>query len=61
MQQALTEIIQRDFFPDIPKLEAQLEFIEASQNNDQEKLREISERFANTTTHTPAPCKCTPF
>ena len=35
------------------KLEAQLEFIEASESNDYDKLREISERFA-TTTHTPA-------
>jgi len=54
--QALPNIIRRDFFPDIPKLEAQLEFIEASQSNDHEKLREISERFSATTdTRTPAP------
>ena len=51
--QALTTIIRRDFFPDVAKLEAQLEFIEASESNDYDKLREISERFA-TTTHTPA-------
>ena len=50
--QALTTIIQRDFFPDVPKLEAQLEFIEASERNDYDKLRQISERFA-TTSHTP--------
>lgn len=35
------------------KLEAQLEFIEATESNDYDKIREISERFA-TTTHTPA-------
>ena len=50
--QALTTIIRRDFFPDVAKLEAQLEFIEASESNDYNKLREISERFA-TTSHTP--------
>ena len=37
----------------MPKLEAQLEFIEASESNDIDKLREISERFV-TTTRTPA-------
>lgn len=52
LPQALTTIIRRDFFPDVAKLEAQLEFIEASETNDYDKLREISERFA-TTTQTP--------
>ena len=52
--QALTTIVRRDFFPDIPKLEAQLEFIEASEANDYERLRAISERFP-TTIHTPQP------
>lgn len=41
------------------KLEAQLEFIEASESNDYDKLREISERFA-TATHTPAAAAATP-
>ncbi len=50
----ITTIIQRDFFPDTAKLEAQLEYLEASETNDYERLRQISERFA-TTTHTPAP------
>lgn len=57
--QSLKTIIRRDFFPDVPKLEAQLEFIEASESNDYDKLREISERFS-TTTHTPAPTAATP-
>ena len=57
--QALTTIIRRDFFPDVAKLESQLEFIEASESNDYDKLREISERFA-TTTHTPAQPPATP-
>ena len=52
--QALTSIIRRDFFPDVPKLEAQLDFIEASETNDYERLRAISERFP-TTQRTPQP------
>ena len=57
--QSLKTIVCRDFFPDVPKLEAQLEFIEASESNDYDKIREISERFS-TTTHTPAPSAATP-
>lgn len=52
--QALTTIIRRDFFPGTAKLEAQLEYLEASETNDCDRLREISERFA-TTSHTPVP------
>ena len=52
--QTLTKIVRRDFFPDVPKLEAQLEFIEASEANDYERLRAISERFP-TTQRTPQP------
>ena len=44
----MTKIVRRDFFPDIAKLEAQLEFIEASETNDYERLRAISERFPST-------------
>lgn len=43
--QAIGKIIRRDFFPDLPKLEAQLAFIEATESNDVDKLREISERY----------------
>ena len=50
--QALSHIIQRDFFPDIPKLQAQMEFIEATETNDFDRLRQISERFS-TSTRTP--------
>ena len=52
--QTLTKIVRRDFFPDVPKLEAQLEFIEASEANDYVRLRAISERFP-TTQRTPQP------
>lgn len=56
---ALTTIVRRDFFPDVPKLEAQLEFIEASETNDYERLRAISERFP-TVQRTPQPAAATP-
>lgn len=52
--QALTKIVRRDFFPDIAKMEAQLEFIEATETNDYERLRAISERFP-TSLRTPNP------
>lgn len=58
--QALTTIVRRDFFPDVPKLQAQLEFIEASETNDYERLRAISERFP-TSQYTPQPAgECFP-
>lgn len=42
----MSKIIRRDFFPDVPKLKAQLAYIEATETNDVERLKEISERFA---------------
>jgi protein DGCR14 len=42
---ALNEIIQRDFFPDLPKLRTQLEWLEAEENNDIEKMRELQQRL----------------
>ena len=50
----MKKIIRRDFFPDVHKLEAQLAYIEASENNDLEKLREISERYATDLVQTPS-------
>ena len=49
----MAKIIRRDFFPDLPKLEAQLEYIEATDSDDPVKLREISERFASGQLNTP--------
>lgn len=55
----LEEIIQRDFFPDLPKLRAQLEYLTALESNDIERMREISFRYrtpsSSRTPHTPAP------
>ncbi|KXJ05800.1 Protein DGCR14-like [Exaiptasia diaphana] len=44
-EQSLDKIIQRDFFPELNKLRAQSEYLEASENNDVERLREISARY----------------
>ncbi|XP_067024530.1 splicing factor ESS-2 homolog [Acropora muricata] len=43
--QSLNKIIQRDFFPELPKLRAQHEYLDAVEHNDLEKLREISARY----------------
>ena len=42
----IRRIVVRDFFPDLPKLEAQLEWLEAVNNNDLEKIRELRAKFS---------------
>jgi protein DGCR14 len=41
--QAIDDIIQRDFYPDLPKLRNQLEWLEAEEKNDITKMREIAQ------------------
>lgn len=43
----LGKIIQRDFFPDVIKLNAQREFLEAEESGDMEKMREITIKFGS--------------
>uniref|UniRef100_A0A0B7AHB3 Uncharacterized protein n=1 Tax=Arion vulgaris TaxID=1028688 RepID=A0A0B7AHB3_9EUPU len=43
--QGISRIIERDFFPDIPRLQAHTEYFEALEKNDLVKLREIQVRF----------------
>ncbi|XP_059139031.1 splicing factor ESS-2 homolog [Physella acuta] len=50
--QGISKIIERDFFPDLPKLEAQAEYYEALEKNDLVKLREIQMRFKRPDTGT---------
>lgn len=56
--EAIDKIIQRDFFPDLPKLRTQLEWLEAEKNNDVQKMREIHHRLRSaqnqTSIRTPA-------
>lgn len=42
----LEEIIQRDFFPDLTKLQVQSAYLEALETNDIPKLREIYEKYS---------------
>jgi hypothetical protein len=43
--QALEKIIERDFFPDLPRLRAQNEYLTAMETNDSEKLQEICRKY----------------
>eukprot|EP00750_Incisomonas_marina_P015845 INCI1873.1.p1 GENE.INCI1873.1~~INCI1873.1.p1 ORF type:complete len:742 (+),score=142.04 INCI1873.1:49-2226(+) len=38
-------IVQRDFFPDLPKLKAQLDYLEASERGDSDRMQEISSMY----------------
>lgn len=44
--QELGKIIQRDFFPDLEKLQAQNEYLEAMERNDVMKLRELYAKYS---------------
>lgn len=46
--QDLENIIARDFFPDVPKLQAQAEYLDALEKNDVVRLREIHSKYAST-------------
>ncbi|CAH1801767.1 unnamed protein product [Owenia fusiformis] len=43
--EGIEKIIKRDFFPDLSKLEAQAEYLEALEKNDRVKLREIHIKY----------------
>ncbi|XP_056146602.1 splicing factor ESS-2 homolog [Lampris incognitus] len=54
--ESLEKIIQRDFFPDVTKLQAQKDYLEAEDSGDLEKMREISIRYGlSLTKSTPRP------
>ncbi|EDO41932.1 predicted protein [Nematostella vectensis] len=54
--QSVDKIIQRDFFPELSKLRAQHEYLDAVEHNDTERLREISSRYqSNQTPHLATP------
>ncbi|XP_060551335.1 splicing factor ESS-2 homolog [Ruditapes philippinarum] len=42
----LEKIIEKDFYPDLPKMKAQSEYFEALENNDLVKLRELEMRYS---------------
>lgn len=59
--QSLEQIIQRDFFPDVSKLQAQKDYLEAEENGDLQRMREIAIKFgsamAKYTPRTYVPCE----
>ena len=44
----VSAIIARDFFPELDKLEAQREYLEASERNDRAAMHRLRERFSST-------------
>ncbi|XP_051973182.1 splicing factor ESS-2 homolog [Xyrauchen texanus] len=45
--ESLEKIIQRDFFPDVSKLQAQKDYLEAEENGDLERMREIAIKYGS--------------
>ncbi|KYO25483.1 protein DGCR14 [Alligator mississippiensis] len=45
--EGLENIIQRDFFPDVARLRAQREYLEAEESGDLEKMRQIAIKFGS--------------
>ena len=48
-QEALEHIIQRDFYPDLPKLRTQAQYLDALEKNDMQKLNQIKLSLAQST------------
>lgn len=44
---SMKQIIQRDFFPDITKLQAQKDYLEAEENGDLQRMREIAINYGS--------------
>ncbi|XP_034827546.1 splicing factor ESS-2 homolog [Maniola hyperantus] len=44
--EGIAKIIQRDFFPDLEKLKAQNDFLEAQENRDYARLRELTRKYS---------------
>lgn len=55
--QELGKIIQKDFFPDLEKLKAQNEYLDAMERNDLIKLREIYAKYSGSRPNDPIGCK----
>nr|XP_061800896.1 splicing factor ESS-2 homolog [Nerophis lumbriciformis] len=48
--ESLEKIVQRDFFPDVTKLQAQKDYLDAEESGDLERMREISIRYGKSKT-----------
>lgn len=51
------KIIQKDFFPDLEKLKAQNEYLDAMERNDIIKLREIYAKYSGNKPNESLGCK----
>lgn len=47
LKQGLEKIIQRDFFPDVSKLQAQRDYLQAEEDGDTERMREIAIKYGS--------------
>lgn len=58
----MEKIIVRDFFPDLPKLQAQTEYLDAVQRKDTQKIWQLHKQYSmkRTATATPSVCAATP-
>ena len=61
VEQGMEKVIVRDFYPDLPRLRAQAEYLEAVETNDVEKLREIHIKFGPKHSATASPSICESF
>lgn len=46
MLQQIGKIIERDYFPDLEKLKAQNEYLEAMEQNDIRRMRELHAKYS---------------
>lgn len=56
----IADIVERDFFPDLEKLHAQNDFLDAMELNDIPKLREIYAKYSNSTPYIGDTCEASP-
>ena len=58
-KQNLEKIITKDFYPDLPKLQAQAEYLDAVERKDTQKMWELQQKFSRkrTSFQTPGVCK----
>ena len=59
-EQNLDKIITKDFYPDLPKLQAQAEYLDAVERKDTQKIWELQKKFSRkqTAVRTPGVCMC---
>ncbi|TNN73766.1 Protein DGCR14 [Liparis tanakae] len=59
--ESLEKIIQRDFFPDVTKLQAQKDYLDAEEMGDLGRMREISIRYGSSLSKSTTPRSSAPY